>query len=166
MYERDCKCDVRVLVPMRVTQRNNIQHLVGNCRNYVNLYVVPFHPLAQMFTCSTIEEFWRYYSHLARPSEMGSDIDFNFFREKVQPLWEGMILIGVNHDIMWNASSPCPRNVHDITISFHPLLRHAVLDPENARGGRLVVKFKKGVSDRCWENILLALVGDHFKLGM
>ncbi|KAL8666797.1 MAG: hypothetical protein Q9168_007404 [Polycauliona sp. 1 TL-2023] len=35
-------------------------------------------------------------------------------------------------------------------------------DEENKRGGKWIVRLKKGVSDRYWEDLLLAIVGDQF----
>ncbi|KAL9032025.1 MAG: hypothetical protein Q9180_006750, partial [Flavoplaca navasiana] len=35
-------------------------------------------------------------------------------------------------------------------------------DDENKRGGKWIVRLKKGVSDRYWEDLLLAIVGDQF----
>ncbi|KAI4163630.1 MAG: hypothetical protein LQ342_002664 [Letrouitia transgressa] len=35
-------------------------------------------------------------------------------------------------------------------------------DEENKRGGKWIVRLKKGVADRYWEDLLLAVVGDQF----
>ncbi len=35
-------------------------------------------------------------------------------------------------------------------------------DDENKRGGKWIVRLKKGVADRYWEDLLLALIGDQF----
>ena len=35
-------------------------------------------------------------------------------------------------------------------------------DEENKRGGKWIVRLKKGVADRYWEDLLLAIVGDQF----
>ncbi|KAI4187741.1 MAG: hypothetical protein LQ346_005449, partial [Caloplaca aetnensis] len=35
-------------------------------------------------------------------------------------------------------------------------------DEENRRGGKWIIRLKKGVSDRYWEDLLLAIVGDQF----
>jgi len=42
-----------------------------------------------------------------------------------------------------------------------PLWEH----PANARGGRWIVRLRKGTAGRAWESALLALVGDEFNLG-
>lgn len=35
-------------------------------------------------------------------------------------------------------------------------------DDENRKGGKWIVRLKKGVADRYWENLMLALIGDQF----
>ena len=35
-------------------------------------------------------------------------------------------------------------------------------DEENKSGGKWIVRLKKGVSDRYWEDLLLAIIGDQF----
>ncbi len=35
-------------------------------------------------------------------------------------------------------------------------------DEENKRGGKWIMRLRKGVADRYWENILFAIVGDQF----
>ena len=35
-------------------------------------------------------------------------------------------------------------------------------DEENKRGGKWIIRLKKGVSDRYWEDLLFAIVGDQF----
>ena len=35
-------------------------------------------------------------------------------------------------------------------------------DPVNERGGKWIVRLKKGVADRVWEEIVLAVIGDQF----
>lgn len=35
-------------------------------------------------------------------------------------------------------------------------------DEENKKGGKFIVRLKKGVADRYWEDLLLAIVGDQF----
>lgn len=38
-------------------------------------------------------------------------------------------------------------------------------DPENEHGGKWVIRLRKGMASRCWENALLALVGGEFRMG-
>lgn len=35
-------------------------------------------------------------------------------------------------------------------------------DKENRKGGKWIIRFKKGVADRYWEDLLLGIVGDQF----
>ena len=35
-------------------------------------------------------------------------------------------------------------------------------DDENKHGGKWIMRLKKGVADRYWEELLLAMVGDQF----
>lgn len=46
---------------------------------------------------------------------------------------------------------------------FHSAVRRPVWeDPLNAAGGKWILRLRKGVSDRLWEDLVLALVGDQF----
>jgi hypothetical protein len=42
-------------------------------------------PLAKF---STINQFWKMYQHLKRPSSFEEDTILNIFVEDIQPLWE------------------------------------------------------------------------------
>lgn len=35
-------------------------------------------------------------------------------------------------------------------------------DDENKKGGKWIMRLKKGVSDRYWEDLLMAMIGDQF----
>ncbi|KAI9891245.1 MAG: hypothetical protein M1814_002935 [Vezdaea aestivalis] len=45
---------------------------------------------------------------------------------------------------------------------FRKGIRPVWEDQENRRGGKFIVRLKKGVADRYWENLLLAIIGDQF----
>ncbi|MCJ1238745.1 hypothetical protein MMC14_006736 [Varicellaria rhodocarpa] len=45
---------------------------------------------------------------------------------------------------------------------FRKGIRPVWEDEENKRGGKWIVRLKKGVADRYWEDLLLAIVGDQF----
>ena len=77
-------------------------------------------------TFSTCEQFWRIYSHLARPESLHSHADLHVFKESIKPMWE---------------------------------------DEANRRGGRWKVHLRKGLANRCWENILMAMLGEQFMVG-
>jgi translation initiation factor 4E len=72
---------------------------------------------------TTVEEFWKVYVHLKRPSTLPVVSDYHFFKEGIRPVWE---------------------------------------DEENCKGGKWVIRLKKGVCDRYWEELLMAMIGDQF----
>jgi len=39
-------------------------------------------------TFSNVEDFWAYYNHLVRPSDLAYSCDYHLFREGVKPMWE------------------------------------------------------------------------------
>jgi translation initiation factor 4E len=48
-------------------------------------------------------------------------------------------------------------------LLFHAGVRRPVWeDPANARGGKWILRLRKGIADRLWEDLLLAVVGDQF----
>ncbi|KAF2646850.1 IF4E-domain-containing protein [Massarina eburnea CBS 473.64] len=77
-------------------------------------------PLCRM---STVQDFWKIFSHLNRPSTLPTVSDYHFFKDGIRPVWE---------------------------------------DEENKRGGKWIMRLKKGVADRYWEELLMALIGDQF----
>jgi len=44
--------------------------------------------LVSLGTCSTVEEFWGYYSRLRRPHELTSNTNLHLFRGTTRPMWE------------------------------------------------------------------------------
>lgn len=55
----------------------------------------------------------------------------------------------------------CLPSVSDYHI-FKRGIRPVWEDEENKRGGKWIIRLKKGVADRYWEDLLLAIVGDQF----
>lgn len=48
-------------------------------------------------------------------------------------------------------------------ILFHSGVRRPVWeDPVNLQGGKWIIRLKKGVSERLWEELVMAIVGDQF----
>jgi translation initiation factor 4E len=48
-------------------------------------------------------------------------------------------------------------------LLFHTGIRRPVWeDPLNIQGGKWIIRFKKGVADRFWEDLVLAIIGDQF----
>ncbi|KAK6945440.1 Translation Initiation factor eIF- 4e, partial [Dillenia turbinata] len=83
-----------------------------------------------------VEGFWVCYCHLARPSSFPSPTDLHLFKEGIRPLWE-MCTIG------WECAG----------------------DSANRNGGKWIIRFKRAVSGRFWEDLVLALVGDQLDYG-
>lgn len=38
-------------------------------------------------------------------------------------------------------------------------------DGANKAGGKWIVRLKKGLASRCWENLILAILGEQFMVG-
>jgi translation initiation factor 4E len=48
-------------------------------------------------------------------------------------------------------------------LVFHSGVRRPIWeDPVNISGGKWILRLKKGVADRIWEDLVLAIVGDQF----
>ncbi|KII87514.1 hypothetical protein PLICRDRAFT_258305 [Plicaturopsis crispa FD-325 SS-3] len=48
-------------------------------------------------------------------------------------------------------------------LLFHSAVRRPVWeDPLNLSGGKWIIRLKKGVADRVWEDLVLAIIGDQF----
>jgi translation initiation factor 4E len=77
-------------------------------------------------TFTTVEQFWKIYSHVVRPNSLHSHGDLHVFKEGIKPLWE-----------------------HEA----------------NKQGGRWLVHIRKELANRCWENILMAMLGEQFMVG-
>jgi len=75
---------------------------------------------------ASVEQFWGFYNHLARPSDLHTHSDFHMFKDGIKPMWE---------------------------------------DEANKHGGKWIVRLRKGLASRCWENLLLALLGEQFYVG-
>ncbi|KAJ8508909.1 hypothetical protein ONZ45_g8867 [Pleurotus djamor] len=65
---------------------------------------------------------------------------------------------------IWTHLSP-PSALQPTTdyLLFHSGIRRPVWeDPLNLSGGKWIIRLKKGVADRIWENLIMAIVGDQF----
>ncbi|KAL5531705.1 hypothetical protein ACEPAG_4582 [Sanghuangporus baumii] len=66
--------------------------------------------------------------------------------------------------MLWSHLNP-PSNVQPTTdyLLFHSGVRRPVWeDPLNSQGGKWIIRLKKGVSDRLWEALVMAVIGDQF----
>ena len=66
----------------------------------------------------------------------------------------------------WTVYSHLKRPSSLPSVSDYHIFKKAVRpvweDKENRKGGKWIVRLKKGVADRYWEDLLLAIVGDQF----
>ncbi|CAF91364.1 unnamed protein product [Tetraodon nigroviridis] len=44
--------------------------------------------IRQIGTVASVEQFWRFYSHLIRPGDLSGHSDFHLFKEGIKPMWE------------------------------------------------------------------------------
>ncbi|EJD07608.1 eukaryotic translation initiation factor 4E member 2 [Fomitiporia mediterranea MF3/22] len=66
--------------------------------------------------------------------------------------------------MIWTHLNP-PSTVQPTTdyLLFHSGVRRPVWeDPLNSQGGKWIIRLKKGVADRLWEELVLAVIGDQF----
>ncbi|KAG7255072.1 hypothetical protein CRUP_005278 [Coryphaenoides rupestris] len=47
--------------------------------------------IRQIATVSSVEQFWRLYSHLVRPGDLTGHSDFHLFKEGIKPMWETLL---------------------------------------------------------------------------
>lgn len=97
---------------------------------------------------ASVEQFWALYSHLVRPSDLNSPSDFFVFKDGIKPMWE--------HKVKWIIQK---YNLLVLSHSFLPFLQG------NRDGGQWLVRLNKGLAARCWENLILAILGEQFDVG-
>jgi len=44
--------------------------------------------LHQIGTFATVEDFWRYYNHMAKPTQLENNSNYHLFKAGIKPLWE------------------------------------------------------------------------------
>jgi len=44
--------------------------------------------LRPLGTFNTVEDFWRYYNHMVKPSKMENNANYHLFKSSVKPMWE------------------------------------------------------------------------------
>jgi uncharacterized membrane protein YqaE (UPF0057 family) len=138
----------------------------------------------------TVEQFWAHYCYLARPCELPPHCDIHLFKKGIKPMWEddtnkngGKWMIRLKKGI----SSRCWENlllailgeqfivgdeICGVVLSIRPtediisLWNRTASDPTiTARISKWMIRLKKGISSRCWENLLLAILGEQFIVG-
>lgn len=66
---------------------------------------------------------------------------------------------------LWTHLAP-PSSLQPTTdyLLFHSGIRRPVWeDPLNLSGGKWIIRLKKGVADRIWEDLVMAIIGDQFE---
>ncbi|ELU02096.1 hypothetical protein CAPTEDRAFT_176509 [Capitella teleta] len=69
----------------------------------------------------------------------------------------------------WNhychIARPCELSGHSDFHMFKDGIRPMWEDDANKLGGKWIIRLKKGLASRCWENIILAMLGEQFMVG-
>jgi translation initiation factor 4E len=60
---------------------------------------------------------------------------------------------------------PCDLSGHSDFHLFKQGIRPMWEDDANKGGGKWIVRLKKGLASRCWENLILAMLGEQFMVG-
>jgi len=60
---------------------------------------------------------------------------------------------------------PCDLAGHSDYHLFKDGIRPMWEDDANKSGGKWIVRLKKGLASRCWENLILAMLGEQFMVG-
>jgi len=60
---------------------------------------------------------------------------------------------------------PCDLSGHSDFHLFKDGIRPMWEDSANKAGGKWIVRLKKGLASRCWENLILAMLGEQFMVG-
>jgi len=83
----------------------------------------------------SVEQFWSLYAHLVRPGELTNCPDVHLRRQV--------------------------SSFHIFKMGIKPMWE----DPANLNGGKWMFKLRKGLSSRCWENLVMAMLGEQFMVG-
>lgn len=94
---------------------------------------------------ASVEQFWSYYCHLIKPCELSGHSDFHLFKDGIKPMWEVILM----------SSGGCTLCNFDCSPQ----------DDANRCGGKWIVRLRKGLASRCWENLILAMLGEQFMVG-
>jgi len=60
---------------------------------------------------------------------------------------------------------PCDLSGHSDFHLFKQGIRPMWEEESNKNGGKWIVRLKKGLASRCWENLILAMLGEQFMVG-
>lgn len=73
----------------------------------------------------------------------------------VEKFWSYYSHMTRPHDLIGHA------DIHLFKDGIRPLWE----DDANKNGGKWIVRLKKGLANRCWENLILAILGEQFMVG-
>jgi translation initiation factor 4E len=73
----------------------------------------------------------------------------------VEKFWNYYAHMTRPHDLIGHA------DIHMFKDGIKPLWE----DDANKNGGKWIVRLKKGLANRCWENLILAILGEQFMVG-
>jgi translation initiation factor 4E len=73
----------------------------------------------------------------------------------VEKFWNYYAHMTRPHDLIGHA------DIHLFKEGIRPLWE----DDANKNGGKWIVRLKKGLANRCWENLILAILGEQFMVG-
>lgn len=73
----------------------------------------------------------------------------------VEKFWSYYSHMTRPHDLVGHA------DIHLFKDGIRPLWE----DDANKNGGKWIVRLKKGLANRCWENLILAILGEQFMVG-
>jgi len=77
-FSHALECDWTFWYDKRPTQGKRMK---GEQENYES-------NLRAIGTIGTVEDFWRYYNHLVKPSKLEFNSNYHFFKEGIKPMWE------------------------------------------------------------------------------
>uniref|UniRef100_A0A8R1DT37 eIF-4F 25 kDa subunit n=1 Tax=Caenorhabditis japonica TaxID=281687 RepID=A0A8R1DT37_CAEJA len=109
------------------------------------------HPLQYSYT----------FSYFIRPTGKFDPEDYaNYVQpvgimKSVEQFWKIMIHFKRPTDMCDKA------DIHFFKTGIKPVWE----DPANCKGGKWIIRLKKGLSTRIWENLLMALIGEQFLIG-
>ncbi|VDM51011.1 unnamed protein product [Toxocara canis] len=95
---------------------------------------------------NSVEQFWNTYRHIKRPSDITDKVDFHMFKEGIKPVWED----AANRKVQGERWTHGKGNLEYLRFF---------------QGGKWILRLRKGLSSRIWENLLLAMIGEQFLVG-
>lgn len=120
----------------------------------------------QVGSFSTVQEFWKVYSHLKRVDRLPFTSEFQVFRKGVKPMWEDPVNVnGGKWVVRFRRPFKSPQSVSQVVNS--PMgefgLKEEEVDPELSKlallNGKTVSNQARSQARLYWEKLLLAITG-------